>query len=40
MAIVPQDVMLFGGSIKENIEYGKPGSTLDEIIEAAKKQTH
>lgn len=37
MAIVPQEVMLFGGSIKENIEYGKPGATDDEIFEAAKK---
>ena len=36
MAMVPQDVMLFGGSIKENIEYGKPGATMDEIIQAAK----
>jgi len=37
MAIVPQEVMLFGGSIKENIEYGKPGATEEEIFEAAKK---
>lgn len=37
MALVPQDVILFGGSIKENIAYGKPNATLDEIIEAAKK---
>lgn len=37
MAIVPQEVMLFGGSIKENIEYGKPGATDEEIFEAAKK---
>jgi ABC-type multidrug transport system fused ATPase/permease subunit len=37
IAIVPQDVLLFGGSIKENIAYGKPGATDDEIIEAAKK---
>jgi len=37
MALVPQDVMLFGGSIKENIEYGRPGATDDEIFEAAKK---
>jgi len=37
MAMVPQEVMLFGGSIKENIEYGKPGATEDEIFDAAKQ---
>jgi ABC-type multidrug transport system fused ATPase/permease subunit len=37
MAIVPQDVLLFGGSIRENILYGKPTASMDEIIEAAKK---
>jgi ATP-binding cassette subfamily B protein len=37
MAIVPQDVLLFGGSIAENIAYGKPGATGDEIWEAARK---
>jgi ABC-type multidrug transport system fused ATPase/permease subunit len=37
MAIVPQDVLLFGGSIAENIAYGKPGATEDEIREAALK---
>ena len=35
MAIVPQDVFLFGGSIRENIAYGKPGAGLQEIIDAA-----
>jgi len=35
MAIVMQDVFLFGGSIRENIAYGKPGATENEIIEAA-----
>ncbi len=37
MAYVPQDVMLFGGSIKENIAYGKPHATDDEILQAAIK---
>lgn len=36
MAFVPQDVILFGGSIKENIAYGRPGATDAEIIAAAK----
>lgn len=37
MSIVPQDVILFGGSIKENIAYGKPDATEDEIFLAAKQ---
>ncbi len=37
MAIVPQEVLLFGGTIRENIEYGRPGATLEEIREAAKQ---
>ncbi len=37
MALVPQDVLLFGGTIKENIEYGKHGATEQEIIDAAVK---
>ena len=37
MALVPQEVLLFGGTIKENIEYGKPGASEEEIFEAAKK---
>lgn len=37
MAIVPQDVLLFGGTIKENIAYGKPNASFEEIKEAAKK---
>lgn len=37
IGIVPQEVMLFGGTIRENIAYGKPGSNDDEIIAAAKK---
>lgn len=37
LAIVPQEVLLFGGTIRENILYGKPEATEAEIIEAAKK---
>lgn len=37
MALVPQDVMLFGGSILENILYGKPDATLQEVEAAARK---
>lgn len=37
MSIVPQDVILFGGTIKENIAYGKPNATDDEIMKAAKQ---
>ncbi|MFM9987283.1 ABC transporter ATP-binding protein [Flavobacterium sp.] len=37
MSIVPQDVILFGGSIRENIAYGKPDATEEEIMNAAKQ---
>lgn len=37
IGIVQQDVYLFGGSVKDNIRYGKPGATEEEIIEASKK---
>jgi ATP-binding cassette subfamily B protein len=37
MALVPQDVLLFGGSIAENIRYGKPGATMEEVQAAAQK---
>ncbi len=37
MAIVPQEVMLFGGTIRENILYGKPTATESEIVEAAQQ---
>jgi ATP-binding cassette subfamily B protein len=36
MAVVPQEVMLFGGSIAENIAYGKPGASQAEIEAAAQ----
>lgn len=36
LAIVPQEVLLFGGSIRENIAYGRPGATDEEIREAAR----
>lgn len=37
MALVPQDILLFGGTIFENIAYGKPGANQDEVIAAAQK---
>jgi ABC-type multidrug transport system fused ATPase/permease subunit len=37
MAIVPQEVLLFGGSIRENIAYGKPGASQEEVEAAASK---
>lgn len=37
MALVPQDVILFGGSIRENIEYGRPGAPFEEVRMAAEK---
>ena len=37
IGIVQQDVYLFGGSVGENIAYGKPDATREEIEEAAKK---
>jgi ATP-binding cassette, subfamily B, bacterial len=36
LALVPQEVLLFGGTIRENILYGKPDATDEEVIEAAK----
>jgi ATP-binding cassette subfamily B protein len=37
MALVPQDIMLFGGSIRENISYARPDATLEQIQEAARQ---
>ena len=37
IAVVPQEVMLFGGTIMENIQYGKPGANEAEVREAARK---
>ena len=37
MAMVPQEVLLFGGTIRENILYGKPNASDEEVIMAAKK---
>ena len=37
MAIVPQEVLLFGGSIRENIAYGRPAATEEEILEASRR---
>ena len=36
IGIVQQDVYLFAGTVAENLRYGKPDASLDEIIEAAK----
>ena len=37
IGVVQQDVYLFSGTIFENIVYGKPGSTREEVVEAAKR---
>jgi len=37
IGIVPQETLLFGGTIRENIAYGKPGASEAEIIEAAQR---
>jgi len=37
MAIVPQEVLLFGGTIRENIAYGRPGASEAEIRDAARR---
>ncbi len=37
VGVVQQDVYLFSGSVRENISYGRPGATDEEIIDAAKR---
>lgn len=37
IGMVQQDVYLFSGTIRENIAYGNPGASMEEIIEAAKR---
>ncbi len=37
MAIVPQEVILFAGTIQDNIEFGRPGASIEEIELAAKQ---
>lgn len=37
IGIVPQDITLFGGTIRDNIAYGKPGASDEEIITAAQQ---
>jgi ABC-type multidrug transport system fused ATPase/permease subunit len=37
IALVPQDTALFNRSVRENIAYGKPGASLEEVITAAKR---
>ena len=37
MSMVPQEVLLFGGTIAENIAYGKPGASEEEIEQAARQ---
>jgi ABC-type multidrug transport system fused ATPase/permease subunit len=36
LALVPQEILLFGGSIYDNIHYGKPGAIKQDVIQAAK----
>lgn len=36
IGIVPQETILFGGTIADNIAYGRPGATMDEIMEVAR----
>lgn len=36
IGVVQQDIYLFSGTVYENIEYGSPGATMEEIVESAK----
>lgn len=36
IGVVQQDIYLFSGTVYENIEYGAPGATMEEVVEAAK----
>ncbi len=41
ISIIEQDIFLFSRSIADNIRFGKPGASMEEVIEAAKKaQAH
>ena len=40
MAIVPQDVLLFGGTVAENIAYGRPGASQAEVEVCARSARH
>ena len=37
IALVPQDPVVFSGSVTENIRYGRPGATAEEVAEAARR---
>ena len=37
IGVVQQDIYMFSGTIRENIAYGKPGASMEEIINAAKR---
>src|SRR5207248_1166998 len=36
IAVVPQDVHLFAASVRENLEYGRPGAPFEEVVAAAR----
>ncbi len=37
MAVVPQEVLLFGGTIEDNIRYGRPEATTEEVLAASRQ---